>query len=259
MIMKKLIAYGLLFVTISIHANGIELYLDLMEKCVVNSIYQDNSIHPGNTGPYQAYLREDGQDWPQYGHTMIGVKRVKNIRYCVEEVLKNGVEGDLIETGVWRGGACIFMRAILKAYGCTNRNVWLADSFQGLPPPSHNLDLPLNTISCLAVSLETVKENFRRYGLLDDQVKFIKGWFCDTLPRITVEKFAVLRLDGDYYDSTMLALEHLYPKLSKGGFVIIDDYALGACRKAVTDFRNRYRIADPLITIDSMSVYWKKS
>ena len=85
--------------------------------------------------PVDFGAREEGYDWPSLAHTMIGVKRLNNLQHCVEEVIKNGVPGDFIETGVWRGGASIFMRSILLAYGVTDRKVWVADSFEGLPEP----------------------------------------------------------------------------------------------------------------------------
>ena len=135
--------------------------------------------------------------------------------------LTDGVPGDLIETGVWRGGATILMRAILKARGVTDRVVWVADSFAGLPAPNaarYPLDAGINLhrFPQLAVTLERVQDNFRRYGLLDDQVRFLKGWFRDTLPAAPIERLAVLRLDGDLYESTIQALESLYDKLSAG-------------------------------------------
>ena len=90
--------------------------------------------------------------------------------------------------------------------------------------------------------LEHVKENFQRYGLLDEQVRFVKGWFRDTLPHVPIERLAVLRLDGDLYESTIQALDGLYHKLSPGGFVIVDDYGnVPACRQAVNDFRAHAR------------------
>ncbi len=160
--------------------------------------------------------------------------------------------GDFIETGVWRGGASIFMRAVLKAYRDTTRTVWVADSFQGLPKPDAKR-YPADagdrhwSYSELAVPLEVVKANFARYGLLDDQVRFLVGWFRDTLPPGLARsgRFAVLRLDGDLYESTMDALTNLYPKLSVGGFAIIDDYgAVPACKAAVEDFRAQQGITE---------------
>lgn len=107
------------------------LYLDLMKRCLTNFIYRDIGYLSSTFNPE---VREAGQDWPSVAHTMIGLKRLDNLQFCVEDILARGVPGDLIETGVWRGGATIFMRAILKAYSVTDRCVWVADSFAGLPP-----------------------------------------------------------------------------------------------------------------------------
>ncbi|TSD93146.1 hypothetical protein FOS14_23755 [Skermania sp. ID1734] len=208
-------------------------------------------------------LRADGRDWPQLAHTMTGVARMKNLQFCVEDVLARGIPGDFIETGVWRGGSCIFMRGILAAYGVNDRRVWVADSFEGLPPPDpskYPADAgdALYTYSQLAVSKEDVQQNFRRYGLLDDQVVFLKGFFRDTLPTAPISQLAIVRLDGDMYESTMDGLNNLYPKLSEGGYLIVDDYALPGCRQAVTDFRAAHGITDPMEVIDWTGVYWRK-
>ena len=112
------------------------LYLDLMKRILTNTIYEDPNISPRQPPSYVRQLRENGEDWPLIAHTMIGMKRLDNLQYCVEKVIAENVPGDLIETGVWRGGAAIFMRAILKAYGVTGRRVLVADSFEGLPSPN---------------------------------------------------------------------------------------------------------------------------
>jgi len=214
--------------------------------------------------PFQEDLRREGRDWPAHAHTMIGYKRLDNIQSCIEQVLRDDIPGDLVETGVWRGGATIFMRAILKAYGVTDRTVWAADSFAGLPSPNperypDDAGDTLHTYKVLAVSLEEVRGNFERYGLLDDQVRFLRGWFRDTLPGAPIEKLAVMRLDGDMYESTMDALVNLYPKLSPGGYVIIDDFALPGCRKAVQDFREQSGIAEEIQMIDWTGAFWRRS
>ena len=157
------------------------------------------------------------------------------------------------------------MRAILKAYGVTNRRVWAADSFQGLPYPDvqrypHDADDPHHRYGVLAVSLEEVQENFRRYGLLDDQVRFLKGWFRDTLPAAPIKHIAVLRLDGDMYESTWEALTSLYPKLSVGGYAIMDDYkVIRSCRQAVDEYRSGQGIGDEIMEIDWAGVFWRRS
>jgi O-methyltransferase len=206
--------------------------------------------------------RKEGEIWPVYAHTMIGRKRLDNLQISIEAVLKEGIEGDLIETGVWRGGACIFMRAVLATHGIENRKVIVADSFMGLPKP----DVKKNpkdkgdihyTYNYLAVSKAEVLENFNKYGLLDDNVVFLEGWFKDTLPKASIEKLSILRLDCDMYSSTIEALEYLYPKLSKGGFCIIDDYVIEKCKLAVNDYRSAHNINSEMIIIDNSSVYWR--
>lgn len=207
--------------------------------------------------------RTEGHVFPGYADTMIGVKRLDNLQFCIESTLQEGVEGDLIETGVWRGGACIFMHAVLTAYGITDRKVIAADSFEGLPEPD-NIKYPADqgdrfyTEAYLAVSQKDVENNFKKYGQLDDQVVFLKGWFKDTLPNAPIERLSILRLDGDMYGSTIEALEYLYPKLSKGGFCIIDDYALEGCHKAVDDYRAQHGITSEIKEIDWSGRYWKK-
>jgi hypothetical protein len=211
-------------------------------------------------------LRVDGRDWPSRGETMIGMKRLNNLEECVVDVLRHGVPGDLMETGVWRGGACIFMRAILRAYCDGDRAVWVADSFEGMPSPDSerfpaDTDCFLNQCNdVLSVSLEQVKANFERYGLLDDQVRFLKGWFRDTLPNAPVERLAILRLDADLYESTIDALDALYPKVSPGGYVIIDDYGvLESCRSAVDHYRRKHNVDEKIQWVDGSGIYWQRS
>lgn len=214
--------------------------------------------------PFNAERRAEGLDWPTEADTMIGLKRLDNLEYCITEVLRKNIPGDLIETGVWRGGASIFMRAVLKAYGDRTRSVWVADSFEGLPKPDgrYPQDVGDRLWTCkrvLGVSLEEVKSNFARYGLLDEQVRFLAGWFKDTLPAAPIGRLAILRLDGDLYASTMDALHHLYAKLSPGGYVIVDDYvSIPTCRDAVDDFRASRKITEQLERIDWSGAFWEK-
>src|SRR5258708_30782963 len=208
-----------------------DLYLDLLIKILTNMIYGDPSTNPENVGPFQSELRFAGRDWPEVAHTMIGVPRLDNVRELVQRVIDESIPGDLAEAGVWRGGCCIMMRGILAANAIKDRKVYAIDSFAGLPPPQPDLfpqdeGLNLHLHPELAVSLEQVKANFARYGLLDEQVVFVKGLFQDTLPSLDAGPFALIRLDADLYESTYVALEALYPKLSPGGFVILVDSKL---------------------------------
>ena len=213
---------------------------------------------------FDPYLRAYGRDYPLEAETMIGLQRLDSLQRCIADVLRQGVPGDLIETGVWRGGATILMRAVLKIYGETQRVVWVADSFQGVPKPDSS-HYPADkgdrhwTKPQLSVSLEQVRANFRRYNLLDEQVRFLPGWFRDTLPTAPIERLAILRLDGDLYESTILALRSLYPRLSIGGYVIIDDYgAVAGCRAAVEDFRTECGVTEEFQHIDWTGVFWQR-
>jgi len=193
------------------------------------------------------------------GASMIGRARLDNLQHCIETALAENVPGDIMECGVWRGGACAFARAVLEAHGA-RRDVWLADSFEGLPPPARpedTVDLRTAKYPMLAVSQDRVRRLFERLGLMYDRVRFLAGWFADTLPGAPVDRLAVLRLDGDYYGSTWTALEALYHRVSPGGFVIIDDYGvLEPARRATDDFRRDRGITAPLLDIDGAGVYW---
>ena len=209
--------------------------------------------------------REDlieGKMLPPTAESMIGFKRLDNIQYCIEEVVKNKIEGDILETGAWRGGATILMRAVLKVLNVTDKKVWVADSFEGLPKPSFEADMgdKYYLFKGLNVGLEEVKENFERYSMLDDQVVFLKGWFKDTLPVAPIDKLSILRLDGDMYESTMDGLNNMYHKLSIGGYCIVDDYGcVPACKTAIEEFRAKHQITDEIHKVDWTGVYWKKT
>jgi len=238
-------------------------YLDLMGESLIGRLNQDPALPLFELDGYHDSTREHGLDWPTAAPSMIGAKRMRNVRTECERVIQSGVRGDFLETGVWRGGACIMMRAVLKSYGITGRRVIAADSFTGLPPPSDGVAADaghdFSTYKELAVPLAEVKAAFARYGLLDEQVVFLEGLFRDTLPTAPVEKLAVLRLDGDLYESTMDGLVNLYHKLSSGGSLIVDDYyLLEPQRKAVDEFRASHGITDPIYAIDQFGCYWIK-
>jgi hypothetical protein len=241
------------------------VYLDLMKRTVSGWVYADDNIQGKSPSNFDPATRERGGDWPDKAQTMIGLKRLDNLQACVEDTLANDVPGDLIETGVWRGGATILMRAILRAHQVSDRRVWVADSFQGLPPPQpeeypYDKGSSLHTFQELAILLAEVQGNFERYGLLDEQVCFLEGWFRDTLPLAPIDRLAVARLDGDMYESTMDALVHLYPKLSVGGYLIVDDYgAFRSCREAVHDYREAYGIEDEIHRVDWIGAFWQRS
>jgi O-methyltransferase len=264
-------------------------YLDLLAGCLTRDLFLDEEVRnvdlrewpgPPDVEPLRALLRERrwrlvrpgadratravGNDWPPHAETMVGLARLENVLDCTARALADGVPGDLVETGVWRGGTAIYLRGILAALGDAERRVWACDSFEGLPEADaerYPVDVPMrfHEHDQLKVGLEEVQANFARYGLLDDRVVFTKGWFRDTLPTLPVEQIAVLRLDGDLYESTIDALVHLEPKVAPGGFVIVDDYGgIDACRQAVTDYRATTGIDAPIHEVDWTAVWWRK-
>jgi hypothetical protein len=254
------------------------LYLDLLKRCVTNLIYEDPGIrYPWDHSsdemyiPFELERRVEARDWPSQAHTMIGVRRLDHVQRFVTELLADDVPGDLIETGVWRGGSVIFMRGMLEAFDVRDRVVWVADSFEGFPTtPEQGVTArswtsmtqepdPQSQAVLTGISFDDVRKNFERYGLLDEQVRFLRGWFHHTLPSAPIERLALLRLDGDLYDSTRDALEALYPKVSPGGYVIVDDYDFTEeCRTAVHDYLDSIDEDVDLVTRDVEATYWRR-
>lgn len=241
-----------------------ERYLQLTARTLDGTIYDDPPLASNGGTNFDATLREYGWDWPSVAFTMIGTKRLANVRLVLESVIGERVPGDFVETGVWRGGACIMARAVLLAYGVTDRQVIVCDSFEGLPPPNAKAfpadkDSNFHDYADLAVSLEQVKTNFAKFDLLDDQVIFLKGWFRDTMPKVTSKSIAVLRLDGDMYESTIDPLRHLYDRIPSGGWVVVDDYnVVPAAKAAVHDFLDERGETPKLREIDGVGVFFRK-
>lgn len=207
-------------------------------------------------------LRAIGADWPYSGLTMVGLARLNDLQTCLESVVADRVAGDVIEAGAWRGGASILMRATLDSLGERDRTVWVADSFEGLPKPDERFpedrNLDLSWLDYLAVTREVVQRNFERFGL-DRGVNFVEGFFEETLPSLGGKTWALMRLDGDTYEATRIALESLYPGLSVGGYVVIDDYQLiSECRQAVDDYRAECGIDEPIEKIDDNAARWRR-
>lgn len=247
-----------------------ERYLEQLKGSLMNTLNRpvpDNLINPMSM---EEQLQPAWFEHFWFGDalTMCSRKRLDNIQFCVEQCLADQVPGDLIECGVWRGGSVILMRGILAAHQITDRSVWVADSFQGLPtPPANSVDEAMYNFAQVVelerfrVDLTTVQANFARYGLLDAQVKFLPGWFRDTLPSAPLEQLAILRVDGDYYDSTLDTLNALYPKLAVGGYLIIDDWGLERIcgeKEAILEYRQTHGITDAILPIDWHSAYWRK-
>jgi O-methyltransferase len=251
-------------------------YLDLLKLCLCDlagartlSVSRtgdtrrpDSPVKSRELAGDELKLRVMGSDWPFGGLTMVGLERLDDLQACIESVVADGVEGDVIEAGAWRGGASILARATLDSLG-DDRTVWVADSFRGLPEPNTaafptDQDLDLSQVDFLAVPAEEVRGHFARFGL-DEGVELVEGFFVDTLPRLRGRRWSVVRLDGDTYEATWVGLESLYPGLAAGGYLIIDDYGLiKECRAAVDDYRREHDITEPLEKVDWNGMRWRR-
>ena len=164
---------------------------------------------------------------------------LKNTYDLAQLAIRNRIPGDFVECGVYGGAQCAVMaRAIMdNEHRAFARRVHLFDSFTGIPKPGPN-DLgwthPEGTSAC---SLESCKAHMKEWSIPDELLVWHPGLFTETLKKTRFEnQIAVLRLDGDLYESTLVCLEQLYPLVPPGGYIIVDDYALPGCRKAVDDY-----------------------
>jgi len=278
-------------VTCPIPETSEELYLDLLKRCLTRALFAKGVVrHRIDPGRFSLrllnkfiqatltplhlelmHLKQSGlADYIESNHaartrmedaeTMLGIKQLDQMQACITDVVRRKVRGDVLEAGVWRGGMTIFMRGVLKAVGEHQRRIWVADSFEGLPDPEKASDSFGWKKGAMAVSLDQVRSNFARYGLLDEQVVFLKGLFNETLPGAGIVALSVLRVDADLYESTRDVLHHLYPKLSTGGYAIFDDYQnLKDCQRAIDEYRLQHHIEDTIVKIDKRAVYWVKS
>lgn len=255
--------------------DDIKLKLLFIERVLTDTVENDYIVNEYfTTGNYPSNdeikeiisqsVSEDrfyGRDWPQNAHTMIGLKRLNNLHNSLDYIRINNIEGDFIETGVWRGGASIFAKKYFDLYGI-DKKVFVADSFKGLPPPQVIEDIgdTHHTIDFLRVSLAEVQNNFRMYNALDNNVIFLEGWFEDTLiDNLQITKLSILRMDGDMFKSTMDVFDSCYHKVSEGGHIIIDDYCISNCKTAVDKFRNNNSIMEEIFVIDQCGIFWIKS
>ena len=196
---------------------------------------------------------------------MTGWKRIDNVRDLLMNVFNENIDGDYIETGVWRGGSSVFARSVITMFGqAESRIAYVCDSFHGLPPGDKGLDKSdkgWDNTEYLEVHNDIVANNFIKYGLLDSNVVFAKGFFNDTMPHLAphIKKLSIMRLDGDMYESTVDVLYHLYGKLSIGGYVIMDDWNGFPSKTACEDFFEVHGISPEIVPIDNIAAYWQKT
>ncbi|MEO1206518.1 MAG: TylF/MycF/NovP-related O-methyltransferase [Pseudomonadota bacterium] len=199
--------------------------------------------------------------------TMTSVERIYAMHQSVEYITRNQIPGAIVECGVWRGGSIMVAIKTLQKLQETSRQIYLYDTYDGLPKPDENLDVDMfgnNAIdgwikfnrgykasNWAYASLMDVKTNVGSLGYPEDKIEFVKGMVEDTIPATIPDQIALLRLDTDFYVSTKHELEHLYPRITPGGVLIIDDYGhfLGA-RSAVDEYISTLKIKPMLTRID---------
>ena len=249
-------------------------YLQALKVSLTGTLLKTASVQPGlgsvSTLTEQAYNESDrvgGKDWPKYGLTMVGEQRLDNIYDLLKRAIQDGVPGDFVECGVWRGGASMYAKAVIDSYEPRSRRVHLVDSFEGLPKSTTSgFDSDhWSRIEYLRVSKEDIAASFQKLNLLDSDVAFHKGFFRYSAPQLRTQLMAeekrivLLRMDGDMYESTIDILYNLYDLVSVGGCVIVDDWIIPECRRAIDDFRVRHKVFDEVVAIDEYSAYWCKS
>ena len=236
-------------------------YLDLIKRTVTNY------VQLGDDAPFNRYNPAGFYDpkvseWtiPPIARplTLQNVQMLELIELHFERILSENVPGDLIEAGVWRGGAIVFMRALLAAHEASDRQVIAADSFAGIPQSEKFKHDTVNTwTDRWEAGLAEVRAAIARFDLLDDRVELLEGYFADTLPSLAQRELALIRLDSDSFESTETSLVHLYPLLHRGGVVIIDDWHLIGCRIAVDNYRKKNKLSGE-VQVTAGNGWWIK-
>ena len=230
-------------------------YIKLLSRMLVGRPLE-GACNGGNCDRRKAYNPEDrkyGLDWPPFGYTMVGTQRLENFRAAILEVNRNKIPGIIAELGVWRGGAMIMAAAVCKESGL-QRELYVFDAFESLPGYR-------GAASFLENSMEDVVDHFKLFDVYDDHVHFVKGLFKDTLPKFEDfhDPIAVLRVDGNFYDSYQDAMYYLYPKVPVGGIVIFDDVmSHTSVSRFWNDFRTDYDMPEKLNRIDKHSAWFRK-
>lgn len=243
-------------------------YLDLLKLAVCDLVGSSTeSLTPAPDGSVESReldggwrkIRSAGMDWPKHGLTMVGLARLDDLQACVETVVADGVPGEIIEAGSWRGGAAMVARATLDTLG-DEREVWVADSFEGFRPGDEPPgDSDLTRFAHLVAPEADVRDSFARLGL-DRGVRFLPGYFDETLPGLSGRRWSIVRLDGDTYEATMVGLRCLYEGLAPGGYLVLDDYgSFQGCKQAVDEFRTEHDIIEPIEEIDFTGARWRRA
>jgi O-methyltransferase len=220
-----------------------------------------------------AIVRPSAELWMLFGlvfkikprYSMLSTIRLITLYQLVRDVQQRGLKGDIVECGVWNGGAAAMMaRSLQDAGGTKQRSLWLFDSFEGLPPPGKNDGKSITEHYFKGLckgSLDQVKAIFDKLEVSFDHVKIVKGWLEDTLHINSIGQVVLLHIDTDWYESVKSTLEHMYDKVVAGGYIVVDDfYFHEGCRRAVSDFLKErgFESKIQMIKVDRSAVYFQK-
>lgn len=183
----------------------------------------------------------------------------------MERIKAEGIAGDIVQAGVWKGGSALFLHGLNRAYGL-DRELWLADTFYGFDPSTVKHERDLKALQAFSdfqgepLSAQKVKDLFEKHQLLDDAVHFLEGDVKDTLPGSGISQIALLHIDVDFFEPTYNTLATLYDKLSPGAYVVIDDYGVPHfnCNDAVDQFRAERGISTPMTMMTHYIAWWRK-
>lgn len=245
-----------------------ELLKARSNRQVINHLFSNkvsgDSVHLkgidelGNSA-IQPHLR----NYVEYAHTLLGHERLTHLEACLTQIVAEGIKGDVLQAGCWRGGSAVFLRGVLDVLGESKRRLWVADSFSGLPAstcgPDIGHEMDASVYPVLSVSLDEVKEVFNKYDLLTDGVEFLPGWFSESLRHLPAKRIALLHIDADLYESTLDVLNMCYTNVVNGGFIVIDDYGiLPPCREAVDEFLSSQNTEIVPIRVGDHAAYWRR-
>jgi cephalosporin hydroxylase len=267
---------------------SIQRYLDLLKGAVLDEHYLENEVRieyligcaergrPANPDLVRdptRFLRKETLQLRQarrsglvegdaktayFPYTAVGRNQLDHLERTLEAIRAEGVEGDVATCGAGRGGAAIFAHGFLAAYEIEARRVWVADTFRSTPEGAEHKPLDEGGVDDLLADLNQVREGFERFGLLDDQVRFLQGRFADTLPDAPFEQLALLHIGGNVGSEAGVALDHVYGRLAIGGYVVIEDYYDQACHDAIEAFRTRHRVVEPIERVGVRGATWRK-
>jgi O-methyltransferase len=193
------------------------------------------------------------------GYTAVFVPRLVALYKLSEEINQRSLPGDIVECGVYNGGSAAIMASHCER-SPVDRNVWLFDSFEGLPKPTDKDGdkAPAYEGWCHG-DLSKVKKVLRKLRIPESRIHIIKGWFQDTFPSVQIRDIAILHIDADWYESVKLCLEKFYDSVQAGGYIVLDDYGdWEGCRIATDEFLKKRALDVKLIQVDYTGYYFQK-